>query len=141
MTNFWRNFSSLLTEKNVSAASVVRECGLTSTGNVSAWKNKDVVPSKKTLKAIADYFGITVEELLADKGNETSISIQTEGQISEEDLLKIQQFAEFVTNRKVSITLENTTQKPLSEVKAKLEALNKAIQDFETADQEEEKTS
>lgn len=59
---FWQNFVSFCTMKSKTPNGVCAELGL-STAIATRWKNGSV-PRDTTLKKIADYFGITVEELL-----------------------------------------------------------------------------
>lgn len=58
---FWQNFSRLCTQSGKSPTRVVEELGLTR-GSVAGWK-KGAEPRNNTVKQIADYFGVTVDEL------------------------------------------------------------------------------
>ena len=57
-----------LCEKNkTNIAAVEKACGIAN-GTIGKWNSKDAAPRVSTVKAIADYFGCTVDELLrADK--------------------------------------------------------------------------
>jgi len=68
---FWDRFVALCAENNTKPTPVVQELGL-SIGSVTRWKN-GAVPGATTQKKIADYFGVTVGELL---GEETARVIQ-----------------------------------------------------------------
>lgn len=62
---FWENFVVECAKKQKSPACVVEELGI-SNSMPTSWKN-GAVPRAKTQKKIADYFGITVEELMGTK--------------------------------------------------------------------------
>ena len=62
---FWKNFVVECAKKQKTPAGVVEELGI-SNSMPTSWK-KGVVPRAKTQKLIADYFGITVEELMGTK--------------------------------------------------------------------------
>lgn len=59
---FKQNFIKICAERGVAPTSVLRQIGL-SNAAFSCWTDESV-PRQTTLKKIADYFGITVEELL-----------------------------------------------------------------------------
>lgn len=62
---FWDNFVSLCTQRGTSPNAVAAELKKSS-GSVTAWKN-GAVPRETTLKKIADYFEISIDELLYDQ--------------------------------------------------------------------------
>lgn len=62
---FWENFVVECAKKQKTPAGVVEELGI-SNSMPTSWK-KGVIPRAKTQKLIADYFGITVEELMGTK--------------------------------------------------------------------------
>lgn len=62
---FWNNFLIECAKKQKSPAAVVSELGL-SNSMPTSWKN-GTVPRTKTQQKLADYFGITVEELMDTK--------------------------------------------------------------------------
>lgn len=57
----------LCQDKNISIAKLERECEM-GNGTVRGWKTSS--PSIENLKKVADYFGITVDELISDAGGE-----------------------------------------------------------------------
>ena len=59
--------SMLCQDKNISIAKLERECEM-GNGTVRGWKTSS--PSIENLKKVADYFGITVDELISDVGGE-----------------------------------------------------------------------
>ena len=61
---FWKNFIHYCNSKNVKPNQVTRSIGM-SNAAATDWKNGSV-PRDTTLKKIADYFGITPEDLLRD---------------------------------------------------------------------------
>lgn len=65
---FWENFLSLCSKMNKSPNAVANELGF-STGVVTTWK-RGGNPREKTLQTIADYFGVSVDELVSDERRE-----------------------------------------------------------------------
>ena len=61
---FWENFVLLCNKRLKSPNKVCADLGYSS-ATATKWKNGSV-PRDTTLKSIADYFGITVEELICD---------------------------------------------------------------------------
>lgn len=61
---FKKNFIKLCNERNVAPTVVLQKIGLTS-ATFSKWDDNSV-PRKATLYKLADYFGVTVDALLAD---------------------------------------------------------------------------
>lgn len=59
-------FEQLLQKHNVTAYKVAKEAGVTQTA-LSNWKSGRSTPTTKTLKKIADYFGVTVDYLMTGK--------------------------------------------------------------------------
>ena len=80
---FWERFKFLCDEEGVKPNGIREKIGLTSTGAITAWKNRGVVPERRTLNAIAAYFNTTIAYLLGESderhapalpGSETSPS-------------------------------------------------------------------
>ena len=65
---FYDKFETLCKEKGITPTGAAREMGITQQA-VSLWKKRGSVPKYETLRKVADYFGVTVEELL-DLGKE-----------------------------------------------------------------------
>lgn len=61
---FWENFLKLCSDKDKKPTSVILELKI-SRGSVTNWK-KGATPQDSTLQKIADYFGVTIDALLAD---------------------------------------------------------------------------
>lgn len=62
---FWENFVRLCAEHNTKPNPVAKELGFSS-GSVTDWKNGKK-PRPTTVQKIADYFGVTVDDLLQEK--------------------------------------------------------------------------
>ena len=60
---FKQNFIKICSERGIAPTAVLKEIGL-SNATFSCWKD-DSVPRQTTLVKIANFFGITVEELLS----------------------------------------------------------------------------
>ncbi len=65
----YERFQTLLLKNNVTPYKVAKETGVTQTA-LSNWKTGRSTPTIKTLKKIADYFGVTVDYLMSDTGKE-----------------------------------------------------------------------
>lgn len=138
---------SLCDQKGTSIANLETENKF-GNSTIRKWGSENSSPRLDKLEIVANYLDTSVAYLIGETDNPSrlvetgsKIIVDSEEPVTNEQLAQIQQFAEYITKNKVFITLGNYSPKPLSEIKAKLEALNKAIQDFETTDQEEEKTS
>lgn len=59
----YENFRKLMFEKNVIKADVIRATGVTRPTLVN-WERGRTEPSVKTLKRLADYFGVPVSRLV-----------------------------------------------------------------------------
>lgn len=71
---FWDNFYSLCLIVGKAPNTVAKEIGISS-GIVTKWKKGISFPRESTLNALADYFGVTADELLRDGptgGSETA---------------------------------------------------------------------
>lgn len=96
---FWENFQVQCAKVQKSPATVVEELGL-SNSMPTSWKNGSL-PLMKNRKKIADYFGITVEELMGTKKEPAG-----EGELTE-DMKEILEYAQKMgpDERKAFITL------------------------------------
>ena len=54
---------AMCAEKGITFRKLEKECGI-GNGTIARWKTSS--PSVANLKAVADYFGVTVDELLRD---------------------------------------------------------------------------
>ena len=66
---FWINYSLLCAQIDKAPSALAKELGISS-GTVTGWK-RGVIPNQKTLQKIADYFGLTVWDLLGKKNPAT----------------------------------------------------------------------
>lgn len=62
----FKNVLSLCKSRGISIARLERETGL-GNATIRGWVTSS--PTVEKLKAVADYFGVTVDELLSDDGN------------------------------------------------------------------------
>lgn len=62
---FWENYLQLCNQVGKSANAVAAEIGFKSSGTVTGWK-EGKIPYERNLKKIADYFGVTVDDLIGD---------------------------------------------------------------------------
>lgn len=76
MTVFYENFLALCAKTRKTPSGVARAIGL-SNAAASGWK-KGKIPNDTTLLKIADYFGVTVEELTAEKENKPALPQENE---------------------------------------------------------------
>lgn len=102
---FYENFDALCTKSGKSKSEVTEAIGLTAK-SCTGWKN-GAVPRNGTLKKIADYFGITVEELMGTKKEPAG-----EGELTE-DMKEILEYAQKMgpEERKAFLTLLKSNSK------------------------------
>lgn len=60
------NILRLCQERKITIARLEKECKL-GNATVRNWANSDGGPRAKTLKIVADYFGVSVDELLREE--------------------------------------------------------------------------
>ena len=77
---FFDNFQKICIENGVSPSKVVTDIGMNKSA-VTYWKNKGSTPNGDVLQKIADYFGISVENLLAGQTKKSA-----EGNSDDEEL-------------------------------------------------------
>ena len=113
----WENYDYLCRKAGTSANAVAALCGVKSTGTVSNWKN-GAMPNAKTLAAIAEYFGISIEDLTGEfipaKRNAPASDGEREvtdddlmfglwggdREMDSEDLKAVRRYAEFIREQK-----------------------------------------
>lgn len=102
---FWENFVTQCEKLEKSPTTVVEELGFKRPA-VTSWKN-GALPQVKNRKKIADYFGITVEELMGTKKEPAG-----EGGLTE-DMKEILEYAQKMgpEERKAFITLLKSNSK------------------------------
>lgn len=78
--------NTLLLQRGITGADLSRAIGL-SNGTYSQWNTGATKPSKKTLKNVADYFGVNVLDLVDDPEKEKPAT-ESDGQKEKFDELK-----------------------------------------------------
>ena len=63
---FYENFIRLCTKTGKSPTAIAEEIGL-NRSTVTGWKKRGSLPSDATAQKLADYFGVTVAELMAEE--------------------------------------------------------------------------
>lgn len=81
---FYNNLCTLCVSKNISVAKVMHDLGFSS-GTATRWKQGTAQPSYKTLQKIADYFGVSVNELLSDNAADTKKEVVPVGTTSRDE--------------------------------------------------------
>lgn len=77
---FWENFIELCKKNNISPNGLAKELSISS-GSITSWK-QGRVPKWQTLSMLAEHFGVTVEELIAEeKQNEPNAIFLDDKQI------------------------------------------------------------
>lgn len=66
----YTNVQNLCREKGISVAQLERELGL-GNATIRGWKNSS--PTVEKLKAVADYFNVSVDFLLSDSSHQDSV--------------------------------------------------------------------
>lgn len=79
---FYENFIKLCAKVKKSPSAVAEEVGI-NRSSVSTWKNRGSVPNDVTVQKLADYFGITVSELMAENEEKP---VQLDGLTEEETI-------------------------------------------------------
>lgn len=82
---FWSTYVELCNAVNKAPNKVAAELGITS-GTATKWKN-GAVPQDRTIKKIADYFGVTVEYLKGETDNKNPTA--DDGSGMEKELLRL----------------------------------------------------
>lgn len=86
--NFWNTFYNLCIDKGVAPNAVAKELGISS-ATITFWKKGERNPSKKALRQIADYFGVSVSYLL---GNGEKEKTPDENNLTEGEKMLLQLF-------------------------------------------------
>ena len=85
---FWENFVRLCSERDTKPNPVAKELGFSS-GSVTDWKNGKT-PRPTTIQKIADYFGVTVEDLLQEK-KPPAAKAEEDAEVEEDELTELLQ--------------------------------------------------
>lgn len=82
---FYERLDLLCAERGLTISGLLKELGI-SPSSASRWKSKGFEPSNSTKKAIADYFGITVRQLMSGEIENAPAPEQSEDDELEEIL-------------------------------------------------------
>lgn len=63
MQNIGKNLKEIREQYNIRMKEIERNTGI-STANISRWKNNKVIPSIEHCIILADFYGITIDELI-----------------------------------------------------------------------------
>lgn len=61
----YKKVADLCEEKGISIAKLEKECGL-GNATIQSWRDMRDAPRFSTIKKVADYFGVTIDELMKD---------------------------------------------------------------------------
>ena len=70
MADFYKNYVALCNKVKKSPSGVALEIGLSKTA-VNGWKKKRSNPTDATLQKLADYFGVSVSDLLLEESEKS----------------------------------------------------------------------
>ena len=90
-TNYYNNVTRLCAHKGISITALAKELGL-SKSTPTDWKRKGAQPQAKTLKAVADYFGVTVDHLLDVPVDYENVDTSAFNQVVWQQLLKAHKY-------------------------------------------------
>ncbi|WP_312611412.1 helix-turn-helix domain-containing protein [Oscillibacter sp.] len=79
---FFDNLNLLCAENGITVTELMKTLGK-SPSSASRWKAKGFMPSKQTAKQIADYFGITVRELMEGQKEAAPSNDEAENEMAE----------------------------------------------------------
>lgn len=108
---FWTNYEYLCRKIDKSPNYVASQIGVKSSGTVTAWKRKNALPRQSVLLKVAEYFNVTVDELLTE-------DLQKKNQLTPE--------SERELNERFTLTLDDLTSDELSKVHAFVSGLKAA---------------
>lgn len=97
-TSFWMRLNELCREKNITPTMLCKELGL-STSNVTHWGGGRV-PSSRTIKTIAEYFGVEPAEFYRDASvgvtdSEIKFALFGDTEITDEVYEEVKRFAKY----------------------------------------------
>lgn len=100
LLTFYNRFLALCKQKKMSPSAVTRELGLNNSISTS-WK-RGAFPTSNTLQKLADYFGITIDDLLglkplADKEVEVDFGFKKEKAVKSGGAIELDAFDDFLT--------------------------------------------
>ena len=106
---FYDLYSELCQKKGVSRSRAAKEIGL-SNSTVTKWKNTGAVPSGDTTLKVAEYFGVSVDELMGKQKDPVAQSHEVTdddikfalfggGQVSDAQYEEVKQLVRFIKER------------------------------------------
>ena len=102
MTAFYKNYAAFCARAGKSLSAVAEEVGLSRT-SPNGWK-KDKVPRDSTLVKLADYFGVSVDDLLSE--NENKPAPQTGSELNIKELVNSmsrEQLLDFIVEARIRL--------------------------------------
>ena len=88
---FWNNLIELCNQRKTTPTTVVKKLKI-SGASVTKWKNGSI-PRDTTLKKIADYFAVTIDDLLSEEEKKTvHVDEQEQGSLSAEEKILLLAF-------------------------------------------------
>ena len=85
---FLERFESLMRERNLTKAQLIRATGITE-GAIDGWRKKGTLPTSEYLGRLADFFEVSVDYLLGRQSDIGIVEVQHELTVDQEELLKI----------------------------------------------------
>ena len=85
MSIFYENYVKLCNGKGKSPSGVALEIGLSKTA-VNGWKQGRSNPTDATAQKVADYFGVTVAELLGENEQKNKPTTGTDDELTEDEI-------------------------------------------------------
>lgn len=97
-TSFWQRVTELCKQKNVTPSMMCKDLGL-STSNVTHW-GSGRVPSSRTVRMIAEYFGASVDEFyrgasMSITDSEIKFALFGDTEITDEVFEEVKRFAKY----------------------------------------------
>lgn len=107
---FYQNYLRLCNGKNISPSAAAIDVGIEKS-TVTRW-SQGTIPRQATLQKVADYFNVSVEDLLTDSKNTPTVSgegvtdedikfalFDGDGEITDEMFEEVKRFAKYVQMR------------------------------------------
>lgn len=79
---FYDRLDSLCSERGITITELMKVLNL-SPSSASRWRSKGYMPSKPSAKKIAEYFGVSVDELLGGKKESASAETKADNEMEE----------------------------------------------------------
>lgn len=104
---FWDNYLRLCNQIGKSPNAVASEIGIKSSGTVTGWSN-GAIPRQRILLQLADYFGVTVSDLLGpptaktathEIGHDLKFALFGTDDIDDSVFEEVKRFAQFAKER------------------------------------------